>query len=171
MKFIEVTGNLFDVESYTDKDVVFAHCIGSDFGMFGGIATQFIERFDMKNKLIEWSKENDIPLTTRTKKGSLVNFQTVTRPSLIGTSVKIDNVYNMITKEMTSELPTMNNFEQALADLKVQMNLNNERYLAIPDMIGCGIDRLDRNQVINTIRSMFLFSDITIYAVKLKDSL
>ena len=171
MKLIEVTGNLFDTQTYTKENVVFAHCIASDFGMYGGIATQFIDRFNMKEKLIEWSKYNSVVLDTHKRRGAFVNFQTITRPSLVGKAVKIDNVYNLVTKELTGELPTIQSLERALADLKVQMNLHNERYLAIPDMIGCGIDNLDRTQVVNTIRSIFLLSDIIIYAVKLKTTL
>ena len=173
MKFVEVTGNLFDTDAYTKEDVVFAHCIASDFGMYGGIATQFIKHFDMKTKLLEWSEINSISTSNCSNcySSPFVKINVLTRPSLIGKAVKIDNTYNLITKELTGSLPTLKTLESALVDLKVQMSNNDEHYLAIPDMIGCGIDRLDRNQVIGIIRSVFLFSDITVYAVKLKDIL
>ena len=90
---------------------------------------------------------------------------------MVGKAVKIDNTYNLITKEKTSGFPTLESLENSLKDLKNQMVENNDKYLAIPDMIGCGIDMLDRNNVINVIRSVFLFSDITVYAVKLESSL
>ena len=169
MDFYEVTGNLFDTESYTDKDVVLAHCIASDFGMYGGIATQFIQHFDMKNKLLSWSDATGISVSIQTAFTAYHSkYRIFTRPSLIGKAVKIDNVYNLITKEMTSDRPTLNSLRKSLVSLRKQMLHNNDKVLAIPDMIGCGIDGLDRNDVLDAICEVFNKTDITIYAVKLE---
>lgn len=44
---------------------------------------------------------------------------------------------------------------------------NKEQYLIIPDMIGCGIDSLSRDDVIATIESVFQNTNIEVVAVKL----
>lgn len=163
MNVIEVKGNLFDTADYTDKPVMFAHCIASDFGMGAGIATQFIDRFDMKNKLKKWAKDNAVP--TKSRKYSSAYFSY--RPTLVGSAVRIENTYNLITKACTYEKPTLNDLTRSLQDLKRQMVSNKETVLAIPDMIGCGIDGLNRSQVLTVIQSVFLITEITIYVVRL----
>ena len=160
MKIIEVKGDLFNTAGYTDKPVMFAHCIASDFGMHGGIATQFIEHFDMKTKLIDWAKAHMIPLNKNKR-------YTAFRPTLVGKAVRIENTYNLITKETTFGKPTMEDLTASLQDMKRQMVENKETVLAIPDMIGCGIDGLNRSQVLTTIQSIFLMTGITIYVVRL----
>jgi hypothetical protein len=155
MKVIEVKGNLFDTDKYANgENVVLAHCIASDIGMYGGIATQFIDRYDMKNKLLKHL-------------GYASYRQAPANIDLVGDAIKIDNVYNLITKLTTGELPTIEDLSNSLKDMKRQMTEAGEHILAIPDMIGCGIDRLDRNLVLTTIQSIFLFTDITIYVVRL----
>lgn len=163
MKIMEVNGNLFNTAGYTKEQVMFAHCIASDFGMGAGIATQFIERFDMKNKLKAWSKEQGHPVKKANKKSFPISF----RPTIVGTAVRIENTYNLITKAFTHEKPTMDDLTKSLQDMKRQMVTNKETALAIPDMIGCGIDGLERSQVLGIIQSVFLFTDITIYIVRL----
>ena len=155
MKVIEVKGNLFDTDKYASgENFVLAHCIASDIGMYGGIATQFIDRYDMKNKLLKHL-------------GYASHRQAPANIDLVGTAIKIDNVYNLITKLTTGELPTIEDLSNSLKDMKHQMAEADEHILAIPDMIGCGIDMLDRNLVLTTLQSIFLFTDITIYVVKL----
>lgn len=172
MRFVEVKGNLFTPANYLyvgDESVVFAHCIASDFGMHGGIAVSFITLYNMKNKLIEWAKLENIEVVPKTLFQAFGNkYSVFTRPSLIGKAVKIDNVYNLITKDKTSVRPLLKNLEESLKDLKQQMVTRQERALAIPDMIGCGIDGLERSDVVGLIKTIFADTDITIYAVKLE---
>lgn len=163
MKIVEVKGNLFNTADYTDKPVMFAHCIASDFGMGAGIATQFIERFDMKEKLKTWSKENVVPTKPHKYGKSYFSY----RPTLVGKAVRIENTYNLITKPFTYGKPTLKDLERTLIDMKQQMVANKETILAIPDMIGCGIDGLERSRVLGAIQSVFLFTEITIFVVRL----
>lgn len=168
MEFIEVNGDLFDTNSYTSEEVVFAHCIGSDFGMFGGIAVQFIEHYDMKKKLFEWAGEFGIE--TQEVRFAPTPFSRVkiyARPDLVGLAVKIDNVYNLITKPLTAGLPELYDLVLSLEDMRDQMLQDDDRVLAIPDMIGCGIDSLDRQEVVEAICEVFKDTDIKIYAVNL----
>lgn len=168
MEFIEVKGNLFDTESYTYERIVLAHCIASDFGMCGGIATQFIERYNMKNKLLVWSEIKGIDVSEGTLyRTSFGKYKVFTRPSLVGKAARIGRVYNLVTKELTSGRPTMDTLKESLVDMREQMIYWGDKVLAIPDMIGCGIDGLDRREVINTIHDVFKNTDIKIYAVKL----
>lgn len=167
MKIVEVKGDLFNTAGYTKEQVMFAHCIASDFGMGAGIATQFIEHFDMKDKLKKWSKEQGHPVKKVNKKFYGKSFPISSRPTIVGTAARIENTYNLITKAFTHEKPTMDDLTKSLQDMKKQMVDNKEKFLAIPDMIGCGIDGLERSQVLNTIRCIFLYTDITIYIVRL----
>lgn len=165
MHIMEILGgDLFKTEEYAwDQSVVFAHCIASDFGMYGGIALQFIKHFDMKTKLTE-----KCPLSTEELfKHSMVhgNARNCARGYLVRTAVKIDNVYNLITKLYTDQKPTLEDLKWSLIDCRDQMMEAGERYLAIPDMIGCGIDGLDRDEVMDTIITIFSSTDITIYVV------
>ena len=115
MKLIEVEGNLFNTKQYTDEPVVLAHCIASDFGMYGGIATQFIRHFDMKNKLMHWSWRNTVNPTAIAG--------TIIRPSLVGKAVKIDNVYNLVTKYETGDYPTLKCLKRSLISISVMKHL------------------------------------------------
>lgn len=172
MKFVEVKGDLFVPENYLyvgDESVVFAHCIASDFGMHGGIAVAFTALYDMKNKLMKWAKQENVEAVSTTLFQAFGNkYKVFIRPSLIGKAVKIDSVYNLITKDKTSVRPLLKNLEESLKDLKQQMINNGDKVLAIPDLIGCGIDGLERSDVVNLIETIFADTDITIYAVKLE---
>lgn len=175
-----IRGNVFDLEALSkklqipSKSMVLAHCIASDFGMYGGIARQFVERYDMKNRLFEYAiSENITPewksiqqpyiRVSRTREAGAIKCYT----SLIGKAIKIDNVYNLVTKDLTSSLPTIQALKSALDNLRQQMLSNKEQYLIIPDMIGCGIDSLSRDDVIATIESVFQNTNIEVVAVKL----
>lgn len=165
MHVVEIFGgDLFNTEEYAwDNPVVFAHCIASDFGMYGGIALQFIERFDMKNKLNdEWPLSNEELFKWSTVLGRNTDCP---RGYLVRTAVKIDNVYNLITKLYTSQKPTLDDLKWSLVDCRDQMLEANEKHLAIPDMIGCGIDGLSRDDVLDTIKEVFRDTNITIYTV------
>lgn len=154
MKIIEMNGDLFDMSNYGDDsdNVVLAHCIASDFGMGGGIALQFIQHYDMKNRLLK-----------RYPSGS---FSMTPRHSLVGTAVKVGNVYNLITKTFTFEKPQYYDFINSIVDLRNQMISFGDTALAIPYLIGCGIDMLDETTVMGIIEDTFSITDITIYVVR-----
>ena len=74
----------------------------------------------------------------------------------------MEQVYHVL--EIKQELP----IQRSLIDLREQMLSNYDDTLAIPDMIGCGIDGLDRQAVVDVITEVFKDTDIIVYAVKLK---
>ena len=163
MKLEYYQGDLFDLES---EVTVFAHCIASDFGMYGGIARQFVGKYNMKNRLKEMCKHVSITQQTTTKiihgKSFVVPTGIITRPTLLGKALKVGNTYNLITKPITGYPPENNDlFKKSLEDLKRQMIANKEHYLAIPKL-GCGIDRMDWDDVSWIIQRIFQDTEITI---------
>lgn len=175
-----IKGDVFDLESIAERlgisknDLRLAHCIASDFGMFGGIAREFVVRYNMKHKLFEYAAFVNLspawkPIRNSYIKSSRVQGANAVQyyPSLVGKSVKIDNTYNLITKELTSMLPTLDSLKKSLEDMKNQMLDNNEYYVIIPDMIGCGIDGLSRADVVKIIEFIFDNTNINVIAVKL----
>lgn len=158
MKRKEVIGSLFDLGSCElfpgsqKEDYVLAHCIASDFGMYGGIARDFVEIYDMKRKLFSHFRPNHYNATRGDR-------------ALIGSALQIENVYNLITKGATFELPTYHNLELSLVSLKTQMLAQDQLYLAIP-LIGCGIDGLSWDRVSAIIDSVFQNTGINILVVR-----
>lgn len=134
MEYKEIKGNLFDAP----QGFCLAHCIAGDFGMSAGIATQFNDKFDMKNRLQEI-------------------YGSVKSPSVI----KIDNVFNLITKDKTWNKPTYDSLRFTLISLRDKMIDEGIKKLAIPQ-IGCGLDRLNWNVVREIIKEVFENTDIQI---------
>lgn len=159
----EVKGNLFELDKCelfmgtTPQDYVLAHCIASDFGMFGGIAKEFVMRKDMKRKLIQWAEEEGISEDTV---GG-------THQALVGKSIFIQDTYNMVTKPSTAYPPHgYASLYQCLEDVRAQMLQNNQNFLAIP-RIGCGIDGLDWDNVRMVLTEAFKDTPIKVLVVNL----
>lgn len=146
MIYKEVKGNLFDAP----QGYCLAHCIAGDFGMGAGIATQFNEKFDMKNRLINQFKRVDSP-----------------------SCIQIDNVFNLITKDVSYSKPTYDSLLQSLIKMKEIMVEHQNKKLAIPQ-IGCGLDGLKWNIVRAIIKDIFQETDVEIvvyiYEEKNEDS-
>ena len=132
MTLVMEQGDLFDLQ---DTHYL-AHCISSDCGMFGGIAVEFVKRYDMKNKLL------------RTYDGLMR-----THP----TCLRIDKVFNLITKENVGDKPTYEDLEISLNT----MCMTGITQIAMPK-IGCGIDGLEWNKVEKIIRDVFEDTDVNI---------
>lgn len=157
LKVFERTGDLFD---YQD-DYVLAHCIAADFGMAGGIAKQFVDKMNMRNRLKDWSKANDV-------KNAYLPYG-ITRPQLLGKAVLVDGTFNLITKLWTYEQPTYENLHKSLEDMKRQVQELNIKKLAMPK-IGCGIDGLSWIAVFAMIVMVFQDIDIEITIVSLPNA-
>lgn len=134
MLYKEKNGDLFDAP----QGYCLAHCIAGDFGMGAGIATQFNERFDMKNRLISQFKRVDSP-----------------------SCIQIDNVFNLITKDISYLKPTYDSLLQSLIKMKEIMIEHQNKKLAIPQ-IGCGLDGLKWDIVRAIIKDVFQDTDIEI---------
>lgn len=134
MLYREENGNLFDAP----QGYCLAHCIAGDFGMGAGIATQFNEKFNMRERLINL-------------------FGSVHSPYCI----QIDNVFNLITKDISYSKPTYDSLLQALIQMRDTMIINGNKKLAIPQ-IGCGLDGLKWDIVRAIIKDVFQETDIEI---------
>lgn len=136
MIYKEEVRDLFTVPQGYDL----AHCISADFNLGGGIAKQFCTHFDMRERLLNYYGDG--------VKGA-------------GFSLKISNVYNLVTKEKVSDRPTYKNLIDALTDMKENMVDTDAKKVAMPK-IGCGLDGLDWGIVRAIIKEVFEDTDIEI---------
>lgn len=130
MSYEEIYGDLFN-NNYLDESFALAHCVGNDFIMGKGIATEFKRRY--RNE--EWLLENN--------KG-------------IGTSLllkcpfdngKFQYIFYMVTKQYSkTSKPTYQTIENSIIDMFRQVDELNITNLAMPK-IGCGLDRLNWDTV------------------------
>lgn len=134
MTITERNMDLFDVS----EDYVMAHCISAGYVLGKGIAAQFEEKYNMSEKL-----RKEYPVRA------------------VGMALKIDNVYNLVTKEHHYNKPKLIDLQMALNDMKWQMLHDNEKHLAMP-RIGCGLDKLNWEDVKPMIERTFKDTDIDI---------
>lgn len=137
MLLIEERKDLFNIPS----EYYLVQCISSDFAMGKGIAVQFNERLNIKNKLISKYNKN--------------NWNN------IGYCLIIDKVINLVTKEKYWNKPTYKTLEESLIEMKEVILLKNIKKLAMPK-IGCGLDKLEWVKVKNIIKNIFKDLDIEI---------
>lgn len=134
---------------YTDKDLFtfprtycLCHCISADFALGAGIARRFDEIYKMRFKL--FNRCGKIPEAQR-----------------IGQALRVDNVFNLVTKERYFHKPTYECLEQCLTDMKKQMQDLEITKLAMPK-IGCGLDKLEWSRVESIIKNVFADTEIEI---------
>ena len=139
MKYNEIYDDLFNVS----EEYYLAHCISADAAMGAGIAVSFIKNFPQITTL-----RND------------KNLQS-------GQCVKIDRVFNLITKEKYWNKPTYDSLQQSLESAKNICIENNITKLAMPT-IGCGIDQLNWDLVKSIILNIFKDTDMEILVVFFK---
>ena len=116
-----------------------AHCISADFALGAGIAKQFVDVYNMRDKLKAAYSDD----------------------AMVGEALLVDNVFNLVTKARAFQKPTYESLEEALIDMKLQIVELMITKLAIP-MIGCGLDKLDWSKVRSIIEAIFEDVDIEI---------
>lgn len=139
MTILTLKGDLFTAP----KDYHLVHCVSSDFALGAGIAKQFTQRLNMRNKLKDQYKHMWCMDTT------------------IGKALLVDNVFNLVTKLLYWHKPTYDTLEASLKDLKEQCLELNIKHLAMPTL-GCGLDKLKWNVVKQMINDIFENTDIDI---------
>ncbi|MFE8701108.1 macro domain-containing protein [Cytobacillus sp. FJAT-54145] len=144
MKYTEQKQDLFTVS----RDYTLAHCISTDCKMGAGIAKTFRDLYPKIPKVL---------LALYPKIGQAVCYRTSSG----------QRIYHLITKRLYWEKPTYESLRATLLDLKKQMVNRGEGKLAIPQ-IGCGLDRLEWNQVSIMIQDIFQDTDIDILVCRLK---
>lgn len=125
-----------------------AHCISGDYALGAGIAKQFVENYNMRFKL-----HKIYPIPDGEKFAN------------VGQALLVDNVFNLVTKARVFHKPTYETLYDTLLDMRIQCeNLDISR-IAIP-LLGCGLDRLNWEQVKDIIEDVFDSTDIEILVCK-----
>lgn len=149
MTYTIVTGDLFTAP----RGTVLAHCISADFALGAGIAKTFDHVYNMKAKLNAYYPNYFFEACDR-------EFE--------GQALLVDDVFNLVTKPNVWNKPTYESLRQSLVDMREQMHTFLMTKLAMP-RIGCGLDRLEWEQVEEIIKEVFEDTDIeiTIYELEI----
>lgn len=121
-----------------------AHCISGDYALGAGIAKQFDEVYNMRFKL-----HKNFPIPEGDKY------------AYVEEALLIDNVFNLVTKPRHYHKPTYDSLYETLLDMRDQCEELDITKLAMP-RIGCGLDKLDWNQVYEMIQDVFEETDIDV---------
>ena len=146
MIYKEEKRDLFSVP----EDYYLAHCISADFGMGKGIVIEFNKRFDMKRKL-------------QSKYPDYINEWH--HYHYDGDCLLEGRVLNLVTKERYFHKPTYPSMRLALEEMRSIIQKNNIKKVAMP-IIGCGLDKLEWDNVSKMVKGMFENSDIEILVCK-----
>lgn len=138
MYFHEEKMNLLSVP----QGWVIAHCISADFALGAGVAKQIDDAFGMRDML--------------NHKWDFMDFKE-DGPYCAPCA----NVYNLVTKEKYWHKPTLDTLHEALIDMRRTAEEDMVKKIAMP-RIGCGLDRLDWQDVEPLIREVFADTDIEI---------
>ena len=145
MIFNEVQKDLFTVPQV----YYLAHCISGDYALGAGIAKVFDQVYNMRFKL-----HRDYAIPDGEKYAN------------VGRALLVDNVFNLVTKQRCFHKPTYDTLYETLVDMKEQCENFDIEKIAMP-LIGCGLDRLDWEQVKDVIEDVFGETDIEILVCKL----
>ena len=119
-----------------------AHCISGDFALGAGVARQIDETFDMKEMLnANWGDD----------------------PELLEENccIPCGNVLNLVTKRKYWHKPTLDSLREALEDMRMLIEGEHIHKVAMPK-IGCGLDRLNWDDVSPMIQDVFKNTDVEI---------
>lgn len=145
MIFNEAQQDLFTVP----QGYYLAHCISGDYALGAGIAKKFDEVYNMRFKL---HRNYAIPDGAK--------FANV------GRALLVDNVFNLVTKQRCFHKPTYDSLYDTLIDMREQCEDFGITKLAMP-LIGCGLDRLNWEQVKDVIDDVFNETNIEILICRL----
>lgn len=145
MIYKEKVGDLFSAS----EENYFVHCISDDYALAGGIAVEFNNRFDMRNKLNAARRSH--PAFSQTN----------------GHCIPIDKVLNLVTKQWCWEQPTYDSLINALLDMRRICREKNITSIAMP-LIGCGIDGRNWTVVSALVKGVFAETDVNITVYRLE---
>ena len=138
MIYKEQNKDLFTV----DKSYTLAHCVSGDFALGAGIAKEFAVR---------GVKEQLKATYTCVEVGD----------ALLTETTGWRNEISLVTKRKYFEKPTIEALKQALVSLKDSCEMLSIDKIAMP-RIGCGLDKLDWEEVSKLIKEVFEPTDIEI---------
>ena len=137
LTILEIKGDLFNAPD----GFYFAYCVSSDFALGAGIAKQFRDKFNMKEKLMSKYNKTDI--------------------GNIGKAILIVNCFNLVTKERYYNKPTYASVQMTLLDMKRQCIEKHITKLAMPH-IAAGLDGLEWNTVLSILCGVFNDTNVII---------
>ncbi len=117
-----------------------AHCMSADLAVNMGIVTKINKKYELSEKLREAA-----PM----------------RPVKFPDCIFTEPVFNLITKNKRSDKPTLDTVTEALCAMRRIAEEREIAKIAMPT-IGCGLDRLEWEDVEQRIRQVFGTSDIEI---------
>lgn len=141
MTFIEEKGDLFADEILSNYTL--CHCISSDFALGAGIAKAFAGMGVKKALCEQYSKS---------WQGRGYCLMIETNGVTVG---------NLVTKERYFHKPTLETLRQSLEELYKEAHGLKLQRLAMPK-IGCGLDKLDWNDVREVIKDIFNDTELMI---------
>lgn len=139
MTFSEIQGDLF-----TRTDCALCHCISSDFALGAGIAKKFAQ-MGVKKQL-----RDSFPCEWQGRGYCLI---TETNGVVVG---------NLVTKQRYFHKPTLETLRQALENFREQAIERGLRKIAMPK-IGCGLDKLQWEDVREIIQDVLKDTDLEIF--------
>lgn len=146
MFYSEEIRDLFSVP----EDYYLAHCISADFGMGKGIVVEFNKRFNMKR-------------TLQAKYPDFINQWSHNKWTYH--CLLEGRVFNLVTKERYFHKPTYDTLYGALLTMRHIAEQHGVSKIAMP-VIGCGLDKLQWENVSYLIKKVFESSDISILICK-----
>ncbi|MBR3741693.1 MAG: macro domain-containing protein [Clostridia bacterium] len=116
-----------------------AHCISADFALGAGVAKQIDSIFNMRESL----------------------RLLYPSPFKVPSCLPVGNVFNLVTKERYWQKPTLDSLREAVGLMKACAVKMGVKKIAMPK-IGCGLDKLDWEDVTIMIQDVFSDTDIRI---------
>lgn len=145
MIYKEINQDLFSMPDEYWK----VQCISADLVMGKGIAVKFNEFYDMKN-IMKKCYGKEIPWQGH----GMCRF-------VLGTPV-----FNLITKPYYYFKPSLKTMEEALREMKWYCSYYHVDKLSMPQ-IGCGLDRLNWEEVSELIQKVFSDTEVEIVVCKM----
>lgn len=141
MIYKEIKQDIFTI----DSKYALGHCISLDCKMGAGISVEFVKRHPkMRDELKKCIQDNNLSF-----------------PTIIGYTDNGEIVLNLINKEKSWHKPTNCTIRECIRNSVVLCNKMGIKYLALPK-IGCGIDKLNWEDVKEIIKEEFKDTDIEI---------
>lgn len=133
--------NLFkNITPVEGAKVLYVQCISADLAMGAGIALEFNKYFNTKNVLKKYMDVNKICI------GDITSYK---HTNNIG-------VVCLITKQKYSDKPTYDSISKCLNGIKVIIETKKEtNYIIRMPFIGCGLDKLNWDNVSQIINDIF----------------
>lgn len=143
MTILEKTMDLLTVP----QGYYLAHCISADFTLGAGLARRIDEVYDMKEKLNLF-------------------YPSFKSDAGVGKALLVDNVFNLVNKDRCYHRADGDDLFEAITDMAYQMDEKKIKKLAIPHL-GCGKDKLDWDDVLEMIETVFDEADVEILICEL----